>query len=187
MLNRIGVDVETAENGSIALDKIRTRMPNIVLMDIRMPVMDGPDTLAQLFEEHGRDSVDVIAVTASVFDHERKRYLDMGFSGFVEKPLRAEQIYRCLADHLGVEYTYEESEVVGTAEESVKIVADDFKISPELYDRLISAAESYSITDLRDGLEILHEEAPRLAEYLDEYVRVFNMEKIKEVLEEIQT
>jgi signal transduction histidine kinase len=69
MLTPIGVEVETAANGAEALELVSDRMPDIVLLDIRMPVMDGPQMLERLFAEYGRDATVVVAVTASVFDH----------------------------------------------------------------------------------------------------------------------
>ena len=55
-----------------------------------MPVMDGPQILERLFEQYGRDATVVVAVTASVFSHQVQHYLDMGFDGFLDKPLRIE-------------------------------------------------------------------------------------------------
>ena len=108
MLTRIGVEVETAKNGAEGLDRIGGRMPDIVFLDIRMPVLDGPQMLERLFEQYGKDATVAIAVTASVFDHQRKDYLDGGFSRFLDKPLRVEQVYQCLSEHLRVAYTFAE-------------------------------------------------------------------------------
>jgi CheY-like chemotaxis protein len=79
--------VETAKSGDEGLERIGEKMPDILFLDIRMPVMDGP-----------KDATVAVAVTASVFDHQRQDYLDGGFSGFLDKPLRVEQIYQCLSE-----------------------------------------------------------------------------------------
>ncbi len=55
-LAKIGVTVETAENGVQALDRVRHQMCDILLLDIRMPVMDGPETLQRLFAGYGREA-----------------------------------------------------------------------------------------------------------------------------------
>ena len=185
MLTMIGATVETAENGKEALDLIARKMPDIVFMDIRMPGMDGTETLAHLFERYGREATVVIAVTASVFEHQRMQYLDMGFNGFIDKPIRAEQIYENLVEHLGAEYTY------AKAEESTEIpVEADLEVvdlSSELYSRLKNAAEEYSITDLRAVLIDIREEAPALAKRLDNLAGQFDMEGIQAVVEELRS
>ncbi|MBS10153.1 MAG: hypothetical protein CME19_00940 [Gemmatimonadetes bacterium] len=92
ILDRAGVDLRLAENGQDAIDKIAEQMPDIVLMDVRMPLMDGPTALAKILDIYGRNAPIVAAVTASVFEHQRQGFLCEGFSGFLDKPLRAEQV-----------------------------------------------------------------------------------------------
>ena len=185
MLTRIGAEVDTAENGVQALERVRARMPDIVLMDIRMPVMDGPQTLRHLFEEYGREAIRVVAVTASVFEHQRQAYLEMGFNEFLNKPLRAEQLYACLAAQLGVEYDYAEA-VAAPVPDVV-----DWKgaaLAPELYAALVTAAEEHSITQLQEhitSLEELGAQEQSLAAQLRLLDQQYDMEGIKAVLQQI--
>ena len=186
MLTRIGVTVRTAENGLQALELIRQEMPDIVFLDIRMPVMDGLEMLRHLIRDYGWDSVKVIAATASVFTHHRQRYIKAGFDGFLDKPLRMEQVYACLADHLKVEYQFaEKQEVPETA------VASDWMhatIPQGLHHELVAAVQAHSITDLRkhlDGLADLGVEAQGLAAHLRELARRYDMEGIQAVLKDV--
>jgi signal transduction histidine kinase/CheY-like chemotaxis protein len=186
MLERIGVAVRTAEHGAQALELVRQEMPDILFLDIRMPVMDGLETLRRLFEEYGEGGVKVIAVTASVFEHHRRRYLDAGFRGFIDKPLRLEQVYACLAEHLRVEFQYAEPE-----EEPEAAPTPDWRrltIPPRVHRELVAAVQAHSITDLRkglDGLAGLGPEARDLAAHLRELARRYDMEGIQAVLKEV--
>jgi CheY-like chemotaxis protein len=81
MLTGIGIQVETAKSGAEGLERIGEKMPDILFLDIRMPVMDGPKMLELLFERYGKDATVAVAVTASVFDHQRQDYLDGVFPG----------------------------------------------------------------------------------------------------------
>ncbi len=187
MLTRIGVEVETAEDGAQALDLIRRQMPDIVFLDIRMPVMDGPETLERLFEEHGRDATVVVAVTASVFDHQREHYLAMGFGEFIDKPLRAEQIYACLFDLLDVDYEFAE-DATGVTEVDQAPDWQEILLPSDLYDGLISALEAHSITQVReriDAVEALGGEGKLLAARLRELAGQYDLEAIRDFLEEI--
>ena len=175
---------ETADSGTQALKKIREQMPDIVFMDIRMPTMDGPETLRRLFGEHGSGATTVIAATASVFQHEQKAYLEAGFKGFVDKPVMAEKIYASLSEFLGVEYVYESEE----EEETVELNWSDLKVPSALYDSITSAVADASITELREQVEVLDGlggDASTLADHLRGLMRGFDMDLIGAVMEQV--
>jgi CheY-like chemotaxis protein len=186
ILTKIGVGVETAKDGAEALERIRGQMSDIVFLDIRMPVMDGPQMLEHLFEQYGKDAPVVIAVTASVFDHQRQEYLDGGFSGFLDKPLRVELVYQSLSEHLGVAYTFTEE-----ADEPAPAAVDwtDIVLPSDLHADLSTAIREHSITRLRqhlDSLGALNDKGRRLAAHLNEFARKYDMVGIKTALEGIK-
>jgi len=106
LLTEIGVDVVMAENGREAVEKVRAGGFDIVFLDIRMPEMDGPEVAQWIWDNLGRETLRVVAISASTLDHERQQYLASGFDAFIPKPFRPEQLFACLADLLEVEYTY---------------------------------------------------------------------------------
>jgi signal transduction histidine kinase/DNA-binding NarL/FixJ family response regulator len=185
ILERVGVDLTMAKNGQEALDQIASDMPDIVLMDIRMPVMDGPTALVKILETYGEDAPIVVAVTASVFEHQRQGFLNAGFDGFLDKPLRAEQIYQFLDERLGVKYVYEQ----GTDLPTVMTQTDwaNTTISPELHSNLLEAAEASAITELRDLLDRVADESPELAEHLATLTSEFDIPGIQALVSEIET
>ena len=188
LLVKIGVFVRTADGGTQALELIRSEMPDIVFLDIRMPGMDGPEVLRRLLDEYGPDSTKVVAVTASVLAHQRKEYMEAGFHGFIDKPLRAEQIYEAMAKHLGVQY-----EVAEIVEKSADLSLFDWStvpLPPELYQEMVTSVESHNITQLRkqmDTLAGMGDEEGRLAWHLRDLAKKYDLEGIREVLDEIKT
>jgi len=92
ILTHIGVEVETAENGAQGLESTEREMPDVIFLDIRMPVMDGPEMLERIQRKYAEEAPVVVAVTASVFDYQKQEYLDKGFAAFLSKPLEAERI-----------------------------------------------------------------------------------------------
>ncbi|MFM2346530.1 MAG: hypothetical protein RL654_1283 [Pseudomonadota bacterium] len=102
LLGRLGCRVETAHDGLQGLRLISQTQPDIVFTDIRMPVLDGLRMLAQL---HARAATlqqavpPVVAVSASSLEHERRHYIEQGFSDFVGKPYAFDEIHRMLAQH----------------------------------------------------------------------------------------
>ena len=149
ILQRIGVEVETASNGQEALAQVEQRMPDIVFTDIRMPVLDGTKALRQLQHRYSDAAPPVVAVTASVFSHERDRYVSMGFGDLLDKPVRVGQVYRCLAEQLSVEYERDQ------LAEAVTPGADwrTGRLLPEQHDRLRDAVRARNISQIRRCLK----------------------------------
>jgi len=185
-LSDIGVEVITAENGQQALEMVRSHQPDIVFMDIRMPVMDGIEATQRILTEFGRDKLKIVAVSASALAHEQKRYLEIGFDAFIAKPFLTERIYDCLAYLLHVEYEYEDA----GARYALPLDFSKINLPYELLRRLKAAAEIYSTTELKSCLnEVsqLGEDGNRLAEHLHRYLNNYDMEAILKVLSEIKS
>ena len=186
LLTDIGVKVALAENGKEAVEKARTDPFDIAFLDIRMPEMGGQEAAQGIWQARGQNAPKVVAVSASTLDHERQTYLVSGFDAFIPKPFRAEEIYACLADLLGVEYEY--AEPVPAVEES-PLDLDGITLPEDLLGRLKEAAEFSSVTELDKTLnevESVSPEAGRLAVHLRGLSQDFKMDEILKILEEIQ-
>jgi CheY-like chemotaxis protein len=77
-------------------------------MDRRMPLMDGVEATRRI-RALGGPNVKIVAVTASVFADQREELLTAGLDDFVRKPYRPEEVFDCMARHLGVRYVYREA------------------------------------------------------------------------------
>ena len=107
-LQPLGFKVYAAENGREAVEQWRRHAPQLIWMDIRMPVMNGYEaTKAIKRQAAGRPPV-IIALTASVFDNERSNILQAGCDDFVRKPISATEMFDKLAQHLDVRYLYQD-------------------------------------------------------------------------------
>jgi two-component system cell cycle response regulator DivK len=82
-----GYTVEEAFNATMAFEKLNTLMPDLILMDINMPEMDGYTLTAQIRQNSKFNSVPIIALTANVMKGDRERSLEAGCDGFIPKPI----------------------------------------------------------------------------------------------------
>jgi len=108
LLEPLGFEIREAVNGQEALDIFDAWSPHAVLMDMRMPVLDGYETTRRIkATEEGR-ATPVIAVTATAFDDAESKVLATGVDGYVRKPFRPEEIFAVLGKCLGLRYVYAE-------------------------------------------------------------------------------
>jgi len=189
MLTKLGVSVFEAENGHQAVEMVRAYSPDIVFLDIRMPVMDGLSAAKALWEEFGKDALKIAAVSASTLAHEQQTYSEAGFDDFISKPLSFARVCQCLSELLGVEFEYQESEPKPDTSES-EADWSKFSLPEALHKNLTQAAQDYSVTRVEKylpELEALGEVERQLAEHLRKFLRNFQMPKIRDILTEISS
>jgi two-component system OmpR family response regulator len=81
-----GFEVEICSSGREALDRLASSVPDLVLMDVMMPGMDGPSALREMRSNPAMADVPVIFMTAKVQSHEIARYMEIGALGVIAKP-----------------------------------------------------------------------------------------------------
>jgi two-component system, cell cycle response regulator DivK len=92
------IEAETAEAG---LELAPKENPDLVLMDIQLPGMNGIQALKKLRESEATRAVPVLAFTASVVPQDRREIMDAGFDGFVAKPVNLKEFIAAIARALG--------------------------------------------------------------------------------------
>jgi len=101
VLNSEGYDMTEADTAAAALEKIKTVRPDLILMDINMPDMDGYALTAEIRRAPGFASIPIVAVTANVMRGDRERSLEAGCDGYIQKPIDidilSQQIERFIA------------------------------------------------------------------------------------------
>jgi signal transduction histidine kinase/ActR/RegA family two-component response regulator len=104
MLNRLGYAVDLAENGQDAVQAAHKRRYGVILMDIRMPVMDGLAATRAIRASASQGglnaSTPIIAVTANALDEDRAMCMQAGMNDFLAKPLLMDHLDRCIRQWL---------------------------------------------------------------------------------------
>ncbi len=103
LLEKTGARVTTADNGAEAVEAVRAEKPDLVLMDLQMPVMDGFDATRNLRADGYTGPV--LALSAAVMEEDRQRARDAGVNGHLGKPVDSTELYAALASHLDASTT----------------------------------------------------------------------------------
>jgi len=94
-------ELQEYENGLDALEGMQTDPPDLILLDISLPGMDGIEVLKNIRENKLLQHLPVIAITAHAMVGDRQKYLAMGFDGYVTKPIVDEQLlYQSINEQL---------------------------------------------------------------------------------------
>ncbi len=191
MLERAGFQVVEAENGRQAVERARELKPDMIFMDIKMPILDGYGAVKEIKEDPGIQSIKVFALTASAFSHDEKKILDAGFDGFLAKPFKQSRLYRLIKEKSGVELLYE------TAQESIpnSHPADlkplDFQLAlwglgKEGLEKLTEGALIGDYGALVKMAEVLEPTAPAFSQALKYAAESFNEGSITALLEGVE-
>ncbi len=92
VLNHAGYEVLEAISAEDGIVLAQERSPDLVLMDVQLPGMDGLEAVKALKHDDRTTTLPVIAVTAFAMKDDRKRALDAGFDGYLEKPISVQAL-----------------------------------------------------------------------------------------------
>ncbi len=99
ILNNYNCKISTAYNGKEALKKIEEQIPDLILMDIQMPVLDGFETTKILKNNSKYKKIPVIALTALAMTEQMEKYIGV-FDGYLTKPTKFSKLIECLIEFL---------------------------------------------------------------------------------------
>lgn len=165
-LERADIEVEQANDGAQALEMIAERRPDIVFMDVRMPVMDGLTAVKRLRERWPDKRIACVAITASGLLRTPSYYLDAGFDDFIGKPFLLATVCDCISRHLQVEVESEPAADLTESAELPKADLETARLPAALRERLLAAAEINALTEIEmlvEELKVLDAGARALA------------------------
>ncbi len=142
LLQPIGFALKDARNGQEAVEIWQQWHPNLIWMDMRMPIMSGYEATRQIKSDLQAPATTIIALTASTLEEEKAVVLAAGCDDFVRKPFRAEIIFEKLAQYLNVKYIYEQVHSPATSQlaNADRLTAIALAVMPEQWLRELAEA-----------------------------------------------
>jgi two-component system, cell cycle response regulator DivK len=99
VLQAAGYRTLEATTGGRAVESAREHRPDLVLMDIQLPDIDGVEALARLRTDERTAAIPVLALTAQAMDGDRERFLSAGFDGYLSKPVEIVELVGAVKQH----------------------------------------------------------------------------------------
>ena len=183
LLAPLGFALREAENGREALRLFEEERPCAVLMDMRMPVMDGYEATKRIKASEGGSSVPVIAVTASAFEDDVQNVLKNGADICIRKPLSPEDVYEALGKLLGIRFLYaDEPRTADTEQEPPPSMEALAALPEELIKAMRRAVEDGDIDELHTLVDRVREMNREVAEGLQKLVRQYDYAALSSLL-----
>lgn len=180
LLSDVGFEIETAFNGFDCINKWKQFEPELIMMDLRMPAMNGYEATLEIRKSGNiNSSLPIIAITASVFKEEYSKVISGGLSDLVRKPFNTDKLLEVIKKHLNVDYLYIQNSnskdfspltsKISGINNSVAAISIGHKIPKALLTELKSALSKADFDDISDKIEQIKNFDNQL------YTRLFNL------------
>lgn len=101
ILKHAGYDVIEAEDGASGLKVAKDEMPDLILMDVNLPDIDGLEVTAELKKDDVAQNIPIIALTANAMVGDREKALEAGCDGYLPKPINRQELLNIVQEFIG--------------------------------------------------------------------------------------
>ena len=181
LLSSIGFAVQEAGDGEEAIAVWQRWHPDLILMDMRMPKINGYEATKRIkAQEKGQETI-IIALTASAFEEEKVVILSAGCDDFMRKPFKEDELLAKIGQYLAVDYLYEESEDATPEPERLlmELTSENLTVMPTQWrSQLYEAAAQVDNQEIFKLLTEIPDEYESLARGLENLAEQFRCDKI---------
>ncbi len=147
----MGMETLEAENGRQALDIIKLHVPDLILMDVRMPEMDGYEAVEIIKNDPSLKKIPVIAVTASVMSSDKAMINKARFDGYLRKPIILNELTDNLKKYLKYETNRETTESETEIIDKIKDPDGLLQVlENEIASEILTAREKHNFSQIKD-------------------------------------
>ncbi|KPA12139.1 PAS domain S-box [Candidatus Magnetomorum sp. HK-1] len=179
LLTDIGFEVIEANNGRVCLEMALAHRPDIILMDLMMPEMDGFEATHALRSMPEIEDTIVIAISAGVFSQTRQDSLDAGCNDFIPKPVLTDELLEKISKHLSIKWQYSKDKSLHDGQQlNQALVPPPIHVLDQFHQLVISGR----ITEIKRQLKQLVENDPKyipFAEHIQQLAFEFRNDDIQ--------
>lgn len=177
-LNPLGFDIRMAENGLESVELYKQWKPDLILMDVVMPVMNGVEATRQILEMAENHDVKIFVVSASALESEQKEVMDIGATVFIKKPVMFSLLLTEMRNKAGIKFIYKDEE-----KEEVLNIAIASDMPEHLKVKFLEASAEGNFMLLQDLLAILEKETNKSFKFIEDCINEMEFEEIINWLE----
>lgn len=194
LLTPLGFIVAEAINGYDCLNQAQLFEPDLILLDMVMPQLDGNETTKRLRQLPMFQKTAIVMVSASAFNQDRDLSLEVGCNAFITKPVQPDSLFHTMRSLLNLEWEYENLDITdGTlAKELAKNCPSQVIPQPLIFptqstiEKLLQLARMGDILAIQDEVILLRETDPTFSPFANQvldYAHDFQIKRIREFLE----
>ena len=187
LLEMLGFEMSEAKNGKEALEKMMVSMPDVVITDLMMPVMNGYELLKYIRSSEKLKDVVAIASSASVFESNQQEAMETGADVFLPKPIQTDRLLQILQQCLDLEWVYEQKTTASTqvteARKSEEIVAPAMEVLQELL-TLVEDGDIQSVVEVAEELLASDVTFSPFAQEILQLANSFQLKQLKTFIKE---
>jgi signal transduction histidine kinase/CheY-like chemotaxis protein len=183
-LQPVGFYVETAHNGERAIEIWQQWQPDLIWMDMRMPVMNGYEAVKRIREQEGEQKTIIIALTASIVEEEKVLSLSAGCNDVVSKPFEEDLIFQTIAKHLDVRYIYKQENQDRRSPPALHpLTPEDLRhLSPQWRENMAQAAIELDDQKVLRLINDIQASDPEIAHTLTQLINDFRFDRISQLV-----
>ncbi|MBE8992443.1 MASE1 domain-containing protein [Nostoc sp. LEGE 12450] len=191
LLEPIGFELIEASNGQEGIDRAVTYQPDLIVTDLVMPVMDGFELIQYIKQSAQLKNVAIIASSASVFDSDQNRSLDVGADAFLSKPVVAETLLELLRLKLNLVWIYAPESEVDSKCNQTHIQSDSQNLSLpsiEILTNLYELAKDGNLDEILHEANNLKSDHPVYSDFAQQVIQLaenFQIRKLRKALNQL--
>ena len=185
LLQLVGFETNEAVNGEDAIAKFEKWNPDLILMDMRMPVMDGYEATRHIKATEKGMQTPIVALTASTFEDELKHIDSLGMQGYIRKPFREDELFSTIGKILGVKYIYDDETPVSESKyinNHDALIADIAKLPNRLVIKMKQALAVADLDLLIGLINSMETENPDLVQQLMNLAVNYDYDQLQQIL-----
>jgi PAS domain S-box-containing protein len=184
MLSKVGFEVQTAADGVEVLELFESWQPDLILMDVKMPRLDGIEATRRIRASQHGVRTPIVAVSASTLEGSTHKIISAGADIFIRKPIREQKLFEEIHRLVGVEYIFCEDAVAAPErlpgrEDAAKLLAD---LSAEMANRICTAVKGGYMDDLMVVIAEIEKQNSKMAGTLRVLAESFRYGEILDLL-----
>lgn len=184
LLKIVGFETMEAIDGKDAIEKFGKWKPHLILMDMRMPGMDGYEATRMIKETKKGKETPIVALTASAFEDERRKIELLGMQGYIRKPFRENELFSTLGKMLDIEYIYDDAAPKPEDKyDNKELISDDIAKLPKSL--VIQMNDALAVADLDllvDLIESIDKDKNEIAQKLLRLAENYEYENLQQLL-----